>query len=130
MVGRDTTQASMAKNKLKKFEAHKRLIDAHEEPEKLPAVSATFGIMKAIDLVPSHLRERLGLRKVSLAYVIRDLATPPVIPLQAANSITSDAFSTIMDELIAFTPHTDEENAEDNVKVLQNSPRYGSGYFS
>ena len=35
-------------------------------------VSKTFGIMKAMDLIPNHLRDRLGVKKVSLAYVIRD----------------------------------------------------------
>ena len=82
MVSRPITQASMRRARLKKFEAHK-LVSQHEDPEKLPVVSKTSGIMKAMDLVPSHLRERLGVRKVSLSYVIRDTVAPGVIPVQA-----------------------------------------------
>ena len=63
--------------------------------------------MKALDLVPSHLRERLGVQNVSLSYVIRDNATPNTIPEQA------------MDELIDYTPHTGQEYTEDNAKVFQ-----------
>ena len=83
MVSRPITQVSMGRARLKKFDAHKLLVSQHEDPEKLPVVSRTFVIMKAMDLVPSYLRERLGVRKVSLSYVIRDTVAPGAIPEQA-----------------------------------------------
>ena len=51
-------------SRLKKFLRHEGLVKDHEDPENLPVVSRTFGIMKSIDLVPTHLRDRLGTRKI------------------------------------------------------------------
>ena len=107
MIGRAVTQESLSRTRLKKFAEHKLLISQHEDPEKLPVFSKSFGIMRAMDLVPSHLRERLGVRKVALSYIIRDEVTPPAIPAQAANSATSASYSSIMDELIDYAPHGD-----------------------
>lgn len=75
--------------------------------------------MKALDLVPSHLRERLGVTKVALSYIIRDNIEPIDIPVQANDSATANGFDTIMDELIEYTPHSGETYAEDNAKVFQ-----------
>ena len=119
MIGRTVTQVSLSRTRLKKFDEHKLLISQHEDPEKLPVVSKSFGIMRAMDLVPSHLRERLGVRKVALSYIIRDVVNPPPIPEQAANSATSENYISIMDELIDYAPHGDRAYAEDNAKVYQ-----------
>ena len=119
MIGRSITNLSMGRARLKKFDAHKLLVSEHEDPEKLPVVSKSFGIMKAIDLLPSHLREGLGVRKVALSYVIRTTVAPAPIPVQANNSPTSADYDSIMDELIDFTPHTDDAYTEDNAKVYQ-----------
>ena len=70
-VGRQIAHLSLSRNRLKLFQEHRDIIENHDEPEKLPVVSKTFNIMKAMDLVPNHLRDRLGVDKVSLAYVIR-----------------------------------------------------------
>ena len=87
-------------------------MDEHKDPEKLPQVSKTFGIVKAMDLVPGHLRERLGVQKVALSYVIRENATPPAI-LPQQNDVDNPDMTTaekyggrIMDELIDYAPHT------------------------
>ena len=104
MIGRSITQLSMAGARLKKFDAHNLLVSEHEDPEKLPVVSKSFGIMKAMDLVPSHLRERLGVRKVALSYVIRTTVAPAPIPVQANNSPTSADYDSIMDELLISLP--------------------------
>ena len=80
MIDRDVTPQSLSRIRLKKYEAHRALVEQHEDPEKLPVASRTFSIMKALDLVPSHLRERLGVQNVSLSYVIRDNATPDPVP--------------------------------------------------
>ena len=39
--------------------------------------------------------------------------------MQAENRATSADFDSIMDELIDYTPHTDDSYAEDNAKVYQ-----------
>ena len=39
MIGRSITQLSMKRMRLKKYDAHKLLVEQHEDPEKLPVVS-------------------------------------------------------------------------------------------
>ena len=77
-----------------------------------------------MDLVPGHLRERLGLEKVALLYIIRKEATPPALQNQVntadnPNSATGPNYDDIMDELIAHAPHTGVAYQEDNAKVFQ-----------
>jgi len=64
MIGRTVNYDSLGRNRLKALERHSTLMKEHEDPEKLPVVTKTFGIVKAMDLLPSHLRDRLGARKV------------------------------------------------------------------
>ena len=123
-IGRPINQTTLNRGRLKQFEAHRLLIEEHDDPEKLPVVSKTMGIVKAMDMVPSNLQERLGITKVALSYVIRKDATPRPLPAQensASNpdSATAEGFETIMDELIEFTPHSGLSYAEDNAKVFQ-----------
>ena len=119
MIGREITQASMGRARLKKYDEHRQLVEAHQDPEKLPQISRNFGVMKALDQITSHLRERLGVTNVALSYVIRETPTPGPVPNQANNSATSAAFASIMDELIAYAPHTGDAYKEDNAKVFQ-----------
>ena len=119
MIGRAITAETMSRSRLKAFDKHRVLIKEHEDPEKMPMVSKTFGIVKAMDLVPSHLRDRLGVRKVPLTYVIRDTVATGNAPLPEAASNTSADFDNITDELIEFTPHSGEGYSEDNAKVFQ-----------
>ena len=79
----------MSRLRLNAFDRHRELTKEHEDPEEIPVVSKTFGIVSAMDLVPSHLRDRLGVRKVPLAYVIRDTVNPGNAPLPEAASNTS-----------------------------------------
>ena len=119
MIGRTITQQSLGRAKLKKYEEHRLLLVAHEDPVKLPAISKSFGIMRALDLVPSHLRERLGVCKVALSYVIRAEPNPGPVPDQEPNDVTSAGYASIMDELIDFAPHTGDAFKEDNANVYQ-----------
>ena len=102
----------MNRARLKKFDEHRALIEEHKDPEKLPQVSKTFGIVKAMDLIPGHLRERLGVKKVALSYIIRENATPPAVLPQQNDNNNPDMTTTekyegrIMDELIDYAPHT------------------------
>ena len=81
-------------------------------------VSKTFGIMKAMDLIPNHLRDRLGVRKVFLAYAIRDKEIGPSVEVSEADSITSANYISLMEELIERTPLTGTAYMEDNAKVF------------
>ena len=83
------------------------MVNNHNDTEPLPELSSTFTIMKLLDQMPTHLREILGVSKVALYYVVRDDLTSPVplTPLQP-NLIWSLENSSMMDELVAYTPHT------------------------
>ena len=117
-IGRQIAHLSLSRTRLKLFQQHRDIIENHDEPEKLPVVSKAFNIMKAMDLVPNHLRDRLGVDKVSLAYVIReDVAPAPLEPLENGR-ITSQSYSSLMEELIMRTPHTGVSYGEDNAKVF------------
>ena len=77
-----------------------------------------------MDLVPSHLHERLGVQKVALSYVICENATPlAILPQQNDNThpdmTTAEKYGgRIMDELIDYAPHTGAAYAEDNATVF------------
>ena len=119
MINRVIDYDSMSRVRLRLFDKYKRLIDSHEDPEKLSAISRTFGIVKAMDIIPCHLRERLGIRKVPLSYVIRENATAANVEPLAPGQATAAIYSSIADELIACTPHTGDGYDEDNAKVYQ-----------
>ena len=119
MIGRAITHDSMSRIRLRQFEQHNKLIEEHEDPEKLPEISKTFGIVKAMDLVPTHLRERLGVKKVALSYIIRDKVIPDPLPPQATNSPISAEYNSIMEELIDYAPHNGDAYTEDNTKDFQ-----------
>ena len=119
MIGRNITAETMSRSKLKAFDKHRVLIKEHEDPEKMPTVSKTFGIVIAMDLVPSHFRDRLGVRKVPLAYVIRSTVATGDAPLPEAASNKSAGFDNFTDGKIKNTPHSGEGYSEDNAKVFQ-----------
>ena len=79
MINRTITPDSLSRARLREFEELYQVIDEHDEPESLPTISKTFGVMKAIDAISVHLRERLGTRKVPLSYVIRENVNPPAL---------------------------------------------------
>ena len=76
-----------------------------------------------MDLVPGHLRERLGVQKVALSYVICENAMPPAVLPQQNDNNNPDMTTTekyggrIMDELIGYSPHTGAAYAKDNTTV-------------
>ena len=70
LVGCGLSQDALNRERLKIFEQHYKLITEHNNPDKMPEIDESFGIIKAMDLLPSHLRDRLGIRKVPLSYAI------------------------------------------------------------
>ena len=118
MIGRNIKVDTLFRARIKKFDAHRALMTDHKDPEKLQMVSKTFGIVKAMDFVPSHLRDRLGVRKVPLSYVIRENATPGNASLPTPRQPTSANFTCIAEELVHYAPHEGDEFAEDNAKVF------------
>ena len=119
MIGRPISHDALNRDRLKEFEKHFILLEEHEDPVKLPIVSKTFGIIKAMDLVPSHLRDRLGSCKVPLSYIIRDSVQPPVLQQLQEGSCDGLNYESLSEELIERAPHVGSEYVEDNTKVFQ-----------
>ena len=81
LINRVIDLNTMSRDRLRMYDEYRKMIKEHEDPERLPEVSKSFGIVKAMDLIPAHLRERLGVRKIPLSYVIRENVLPsPVQP--------------------------------------------------
>ena len=119
LIRRPITADSLSRNRLRQFEQHQITIEDHTEPETLPVISKTFGIMRALDILPTHLRERIGNQKVALLYIIRDDSDPAPLENLEADRITAASYDSIMDELIARTPHEGPKFREDNALVYQ-----------
>ena len=75
--------------------------------------------MKALDVLPNYLRERIGNRKIALVYVIRDNEVPEPLRALEIDSITSQNYESMMDELIARSTLAGAEYNEDNALVYQ-----------
>ena len=61
---------SFLMNQVKQLKHHKTTIENHNNPDSLPELSKTFGIMKSIDVLHSFLCDKLGVNNVALSYVI------------------------------------------------------------
>lgn len=119
LIGRPIAADSLSRARLRQFEKHQQTIENHEDPENMPEISKSFGIMKALDMFPMHLRERIGARKVALSYVVRDDENPKPLEPLVNNNITSASYETIMDEMISRVPLSGPEYIEDNAKAYQ-----------
>ena len=64
MIGRPIDTNPLSTNRLKQLNHHKTTIDNHNNPDYLPEVSKPFGIMKAIDMFPDLLCEKLGVNNM------------------------------------------------------------------
>ena len=118
MIGRVITRDSLSATRIHEYKILRDLLKNHKDPDKLPVLSKTYTVTKALDALPSYLREKTGCRGVALSYIIRQDPTPPAIPAQAVGSATSDDYNSIMEELIDFCPHNGPEFDEDNAAVL------------
>ena len=72
-----------------------------------------------MDLIPGHLRDRLGSCKVPLSYIIRDKVAPPALQPLQNDSCIGIGYDSLTDELVVRTPHIGSEYVEDNAKVFQ-----------
>ena len=74
--------------------------------------------MKAIDMFPTFLCDKLGVNNVALSYLIWEHAVSKVPYYQVSNLPYGTGYTQLMDELIANALHDGPAFAEDNVTVL------------
>lgn len=118
-IGRDVNGTSLSLRRLKQLELHKKIVKEHKDPsEGIPKVSKTYSIDKALDTLPNYLRSKIGVRGVALSYVIREVETPPALEPLGNDVPYSQESGSLMNELIAFTPHDGVGWDEDNASVF------------
>ena len=107
VINRPVTSSSLNLKRLKQFELHKKIFDEHKDPtDKIPTVTKTFPIDKALDNLPNFLRSKIGAKGISLSYVVREEETPPALEPLANDLPYSEGSELLMNELISFTPHS------------------------
>ena len=125
-IGRDIKPAGLSRGRLRQFKLHKAMVDSHNDPEQLLDISKLYTIMKFLDQLTTYLVEFVGVNKVPMAYVICDDVTP-INPLpglidavQGGTTTKSwcNTHESLMEEVIAFTPHTGPGYAADNVQLF------------
>ena len=118
-INRDVDTINLNRARLRHFKQHMDMVENHEEPEQLAPISKSFTVIKFLDQLPTYIRELHGVAKVSLAYLIREdiIPTLPLPPLQP-NLPWSEDMDSMMDELIAFTPHSGPNFDADNARLF------------
>ena len=119
MIGRPVSPNSLSTNQLKQLKHNRTTIENHNNPDSLSEVSKLFGIMKAINMFPTFLREKLGFNNVALSYVIREHAVSGVSSYLVSYRLYITGYTQFMDELIAHVPHDGPAFDEDNVTLLR-----------
>ena len=64
MIGREISPESLSTRRIQEFKVLKELQKNHKDPNKLPVISKTFSVTKALGALPGYLRERLGCREL------------------------------------------------------------------
>ena len=119
-VGRDVEPTALARSRLNAFKLHKETVDNHTDPPKFPPVSKTFGIMKMIDALPTHLQELNGVSGIALAYVIRkDVDPPNPLPPLINDMPWSEPNTSMMEELVLYAAHAGASYKADNATVFR-----------
>ena len=62
----------------------------------LPAIRWNFVIIKAMELAPIHLHDRLVISKVPLYYVIRNNIQPAPVEVQVVKMVNGEYYATTM----------------------------------
>ena len=119
MIGRTVDQQSLSLNRLRVFEQHKNVLKEQKDSNvECPKVSKTFGIGKALDMLPNYLRSKIGVRGVALSYVIRADENAPTLEPLHTNVPYAEGASSLMTELINHVPHSGIGWDEDNSTVF------------
>jgi hypothetical protein len=118
-IGREVNVATLSRDRLTEFKHHKEAVDNHDDPDSMPPISKTFGIMKMLEHFPTYLESKLGTSGVALAYVIRESEARPVpLPNQELQKPWSVGFESLVEELIAYAEHTGPTFKTDNATVF------------
>ena len=118
-IGRNIDSATLSRSRLREFKMHREMVQNHSEATELEEVSKSFPVTKFLDQFPTYLRELLGVSNIALSYVIRENSVVPApLPALLTNKPWGAPHNNLMDELIAYTPHTGTNYNNDNARVF------------
>ena len=125
-IGRTIDPESLGRARLRRFKLHRTIVENHSENRNLPDISKSYTVIKYLEQLPTYLQQVLGLSKVPLAYLVRGQDTPternPPEPLPALiggllAKLRSEGQNSLVEELIAFTPHSGPAFDADNAQL-------------
>ena len=118
MIGRPVEVGNLTRARLIEFKLYKAMVDDKKEPESMPELSKLYTIAKFLDEFPTHVSDLNGVSGVVLSYLIRETAAVPaeLLTLISLRTWSGDNTS-MMDELIDYTPHTEPACMTDNARV-------------
>ena len=97
------------------------MVKNHKEPDSMPELSKTYTTTKFLDQFPMHLRELHGVNGITLSYVIHVTVVVPVVLPPVINApiprIWNGTHTSMMEELISYTPHNGQVYDSDNARV-------------
>ncbi len=124
-IGRSINATTLSRSRLTEFKYHKEVVENHDDPDSMPSISKTFGIMKLLEHFPTYLESKLGTSEIPLAYVIRENAVAPnPLPGLAHGKPWSNVHESLVQELIAYAEHDGPAYRTDNAtvyRILQDS---------
>ena len=119
-IGREATAVTLSKTRLAEFKTHRETVKDHDDPDGLPPISKTYGIMKLLEHFLTYLESRLGMNSIALAYMIQENATPALpLPGLAHGKPWSLGHNSIAKELIDYASHDGPAFQTDNATVYR-----------
>ena len=100
------------------FRLYNTSCEEWEDPDELPLCSKDVSIIQLLELVPEHLRRKVGVRKIPLSYMTR---ADPIVPTIGTISATLPYYEGVYsfhEKLIARASHKHPNSAEDNGMIL------------
>ena len=119
-VGRAVTLSNITFNPtMKNFaDQWKALEDKSKAEPEVPKITKALPVIKWTEAMRNFMMRKYGVRTIPLAYVIRNVETPPPIGPIEVGRPHSDEHGSIEDELVARASHTHALYREDNAAVF------------
>ena len=88
------------------------------DTQDLPKLERNVPIMKLLEMIPTHLRSKLGIQQIPLYYVTIEVIIPPPMESIRVNNPCSTDHSRFHEELIARASHDRANFQDDSAAIL------------
>ena len=104
---------------IKHFKSLIQIQDNWNNPESLPEFIRTVAVMNLLDIIRDHLRNKIGIRKISLLFVVPSIVVPDPIGYRITTLPYSKDTEVFHEYIISRALHNCPGYAEDNFMVLE-----------